>query len=380
MTYLFDHLTLREVVLHNRIVVSPMWQFQGFDGFSSDWHVMHLGRFAVGGAGIVFQEGTAVERRGCGTVADIGIWDDKFIPQLGRVARIMEENGTVPGVQLMHAGRKSRMKLPIDGRGQLQKSPDLPDWDAWEPISASPVPLKEGLEPPREMTQEDIDNVVTSFASAARRAAEAGYKALEIHAGHGYLPHQFLSPLTNHRTDGYGGSLNNRMRMTLELTEAVRLAWPSHLPLFIRLSCIDGAGWELEDTIALVKELLPLGVDVVDCSTGGLVGSPLRDGETLHYGYQVKYSRAVREATGARTMAVGLIVRPEHAESILRDGDADLIAIAREVVLNPNWPLYAAVKLGVEDPYAHADTYARYWLRHREESFPGFVSSIQGMH
>lgn len=375
MTHLFDSLQIRDITLRNRIVVSPMWQYRGIDGRPTDWHLMHLGRFADGGAGLVFQEGTTVERRGCGTVGDIGIWDDDYVGPLSRLAAIMKDNGAVPGIQIMHAGRKSRTKLPMQGRGLLEQSPDIADWDEWEPISASAVPLKDGLEPPRAMTLQDIDQVISSFAMAAARAYRAGYEALEIHAGHGYLLHQFLSPLTNHRTDQYGGELVNRMRFVIEVTEAVRSQWPDRLPLFIRLSCFDGGGWEVEDTIELVKRLLPLGVDVVDCSSGGLVGSPLRNGETLTYGYQVKFSQMVRKATGARTMAVGLLVHAKHAQEIVQSGDADLVAVAREVLHNPNWPLDAAARLGVEDPYSYTAQYSGFWLRERAQAVPEFRPS-----
>lgn len=375
MTNLFDTLKLRDIELRNRIVVAPMWQYFGRDGFPTDWHLMHLGRFADGGAGLVFQECTAVERRGCGTIGDVGIWDDKFIEPLRRLANIMKDNGAVAGIQIGHAGRKSRTKTPMQGRGQLERTEDIADWDDWEPVSASDVPLKEGLVPPRALTRNEIDDVVKAFGNAAARARKAGYEALEIHAGHGYLMHQFLSTLTNKRTDEYGGSLENRMRIVREVTEAVRAEWPENLPLFMRVSCMDGAGWEIEDTIELVRAIEPLGVDVFDCSTGGLVGSPLRYGEVLTYGYQVKYARAVREATGAKTMAVGLLVQAKHAQRIIEDGDADLVAVAREVLQNPNWAIDAALKLGVEDPYRFTAVTSGYWLRERYEAVPGFVPS-----
>jgi 2,4-dienoyl-CoA reductase-like NADH-dependent reductase (Old Yellow Enzyme family) len=378
MAALFEPLQLREVTLRNRVVVAPMWQYVGEHGHPTDWHLMHLGRFADGGAGLVFQEATAVERRGCGTTGDLGIWDDTFLPGLTRLASVVRDNGAVPGIQLGHAGRKSRTKTPMSGRGLLERTDDIADWDAWEPVAPSATPLKEGLEPPREMTRADIDQVVAAFAAAADRALRAGYEALEIHAGHGYLLHQFLSPLVNRRTDAYGGSRAGRARLLLETTEAVRAAWPDHLPLFVRLSCVDGAGWEMDDTIATVRDLLPLGVDVVDCSSGGLVGSPLKAGEVPRYGYQVEHASAVRRETGARTMAVGLVVHAEHAERIVADGDADLVAVAREVLHNPNWPLDAALKLGVEDPYGLTAATSGFWLRQRSRTVPDLVPSTFG--
>ncbi|MFC9223805.1 NADH:flavin oxidoreductase/NADH oxidase [Streptomyces hygroscopicus] len=377
MSHLFTPLPLRDVTLRNRVVVAPMWQYAGVGGMPTDWHLMHLGRFADGGAALVFQEATSVERRGCGTLGDVGIWDDSFVEPLSRLARIMRDNGAVPGIQIGHSGRKARMKTPMAGRGPLERTPGIPDWDDWEPIAPSPVPLKEGFEPPREMTTQDIDDVVSAFGAAAHRAARAGYQALEIHAGHGYLLHQFLSPLTNRRKDRYGGTLENRTRIVLEVAEAVRESWPDHLPLFIRLSCVDNAGWELSDTISLVRELASLGVDVFDCSAGGLVGSPVRTGANLTYGYQVEYARAVRQATGVRTMAVGLLVHAQHAEQVVANGDSDLIAIAREALHNPNWPLDAALKLKVEDPYSLTAPTSGFWLRQRAAKIPGFVPSTQ---
>jgi 2,4-dienoyl-CoA reductase-like NADH-dependent reductase (Old Yellow Enzyme family) len=376
---LFEPLRLRDVTLRNRIVVSPMWQYRGVDGRPTDWHLMHLGRFADGGAGLVFQESTAVERRGAGTVGDLGIWDDSFIAPLSRLATIVRDNGAVPGIQIGHSGRKSRTGLPMGpGRGPLTRTDDIADWDAWEPIAPSPVALRDDFEPPREMDAGDIVTVQRAFADAARRADAAGFDVLDLHAGHGYLLHEFLSPLTNRRTDGYGGSRENRSRMVLETTAAVRAAWPAGKPLFVRLSCTDGAGWELDDTVWLVDRLLEAGVDVVDCSSGGLVGSPLKAGEAPSYGYQAPLSREVRERTGATTMTVGLIVHADHAESLVADGGADLVAVGREVLLNPNWPLDCALKLGVADPWALTAGTSAFWLRQRERTVPHLVPSTRG--
>jgi 2,4-dienoyl-CoA reductase-like NADH-dependent reductase (Old Yellow Enzyme family) len=372
---LFSPLTLRGVRLRNRIVVSPMWQYNGRHGMPTDWHLMHLCRFADGGAGLVFQEGTAVERRGCGTTGDLGIWNDTFIEPLSRLASIIRDNGATPGIQLMHAGRKSRTALPMRGRGLLERTPDILDWDDWEPISASATPLKEGLAPPRAMTAQDIRDVIRSFGEATERAVRAGYEVINLHAGHGYLLHQFLSPATNHRTDAYGGTLDNRTRMLRETAAAVRAALPDDKPLFVRLSCVDLAGWDLPDTITLTRQLLELGVDVIDCSAGGLVGSPLKTGEVPRYGYQVPFSADVRRKTGATTMAVGLIVHAEHAEQIIAEESADLVAVGREVLHNPNWPLDAAIKLGVDDAYALTAPTSGFWLSQRARTVPGLVPS-----
>jgi len=370
MSQLFTPLQLRDVTVRNRTVVAPMWQYRGQQGMPTDWHLMHLSRFADGGAGIVFQEATAVERRGCGTTGDIGIWDDSFIPAMTRLATAIKQCGSVPAIQLGHAGRKARTKLPMEGRGQLERTPDIPDWDAWEPIAPSPVALKKGLEPPREMTQRDIADVVASFAAAARRSREAGYEILEVHAAHGYLLHQFLSPMTNRRTDSYGGDCTNRARLLYEVVEAVRAEWPPHLPLFVRMSCVDGAGWEVDDTVAVSRELKRLGVDGIDCSSGGLVGSPLSAGKAPTYGYQVPYSAQVRAEADITTMAVGLIVHAEQAEQIITDGHADLVALGREALHNPNWPFDAALKLGIEDPYQFLADTTGFWLRKRAQAVP----------
>lgn len=372
---LFSEKMLRGVRLKNRIVVSPMWQYAGRDGYPTDWHLMHLGRYADGGAGLVFQEGTTVERRGCGTLGDLGIWDDRYVEPLRRIVQIIKDNGAVPGIQLMHAGRKARMTTPMEGRHPLERSPEITDWDEWQPIAPSPLPLREGLAPPREMSTTEVEDVVSAFVAAAARAEAVGYEVLELHAGHGYLLHQFLSPAINRRTDRYGGSFRNRTRMLTQIVEGVRSVWPASKPLFLRLSVDDGGGWGVEDTVRLVSELAPLGVDVVDCSSGGLVGSPTEGAPNYSYGYQVPLAEAVRRRTGVQTMAVGLIVHAEPAERIVAEGKADLVAVAREVLHNPNWPLDAALKLGVDDPYQVVSPRTAYWLRRRAATVPDLVPS-----
>jgi 2,4-dienoyl-CoA reductase-like NADH-dependent reductase (Old Yellow Enzyme family) len=376
---LFRELRIRDITLRNRIVISPMWQYTGVEGMPTDWHLMHLGRFADGGAGLVFQEGTAVEWRGRGTYGDLGLWSDRFVEPMSRLASAIRDNGAVPGIQLMHAGRKARTRRPMDGRGPLERSADDPNWDAWHPIAPSPVPLREDLEPPIEMSQLDIHTVIEAFGTAAARADRAGYDALDLHAGHGYLLHEFLSPSTNRRTDSFGGSFDNRVRMLCQVVESVRETWPDTKPLFVRLSCIDGAGWEMPDTIRLVSRLLTLGVDVIDCSSGGVVGSPLRNGQELTYGYQVPLAEQIHRTTGAVTMAVGLIVHAEHAEQILTSGAADLIAVGREVLINPNWPLDCALKLDVDDPFSLTAKTSAFWLRQRARTVPKLRPSTLGM-
>jgi 2,4-dienoyl-CoA reductase-like NADH-dependent reductase (Old Yellow Enzyme family) len=376
---LFASLAVRGVCLKNRIAISPMWQYAAKNGFPTDWHLMHLGRLADGGAGLVFQEGTSIERRGCGTVGDLGLWDDSHVVAQARLAAIIRDNGSVPGIQLMHAGRKARRKrTPTEGPGPLEWHPDIADWDEWEVIGPSAIPHEEGYVTPRPMTPDDIDTVTGRWADAARRADNAGYEVLEIHAGHGYLLHQFLSPEANHRRDRYGGTFKNRIRMICEVVESVRSVWPPEKPLFVRLSCVDDAGWTMDDTIRLSTVLIDLGVDVIDCTSGGISTSLLDVGQQLHYGYQVKHAARLRHSLGIATMTVGLIVHAQHAEAILRRGDADLVAIGREAIYNPNWPVDAAQKLGVDPTFGLLPPRSRFWLSRRAKSVPGLIPSTFG--
>jgi 2,4-dienoyl-CoA reductase-like NADH-dependent reductase (Old Yellow Enzyme family) len=380
-TRLFSPFTLRDVTLRNRIMAAPMWQYAGRQWRPTDWHLMNLGRLADGGSGLVFQEGTTVERRGCGTVGDLGIWDDGCLPHFQRLVTLMRECGAVPGIQLMHAGRKSRQKPPDAGRGPLERSADIADWDDWDVIAPSAITLPgESAAPPREMSTADIRAVIDAFVAGARRADAAGYEVLDLHAAHGYLLHSFLSPLANRRGDAWGGSFENRIRILLEIVEGVRTAWPQGKPIFVRLSCIDGGsgGWTIEDTLALVRRLHPLGVDLIDCSAGGIVGSPLPAGQAASYGYQVELAATVRRETGVPTSAVGLIVHPAHAERILAEGACDLVALARELIHNPNWPVDAAVKLGDDAGYRVMRSRGGFWLERRAASVPGLRASTMG--
>lgn len=377
-TQLFSELELRGVRLKNRVVASPMWQYLGEEGHPTDWHLMHLGRLANGGAGLVFQEGTTVERVGRGTLGDIGIWDDAFVPGLSRLTAAMRANGTTPGIQLMHAGRKARQKPPPEGRGPLERRPEIPDWDAWTPSGPSAVSLAPGEVPPREMSLADIQFTIESFAAAAGRALRCGYEVVELHAAHGYLLHSFLCEATNRRTDAYGGSFEKRARLLVDTVDAVRELWPDDKPLFVRLSCIDPSGWTMEDTVALTRLLMAHGVDAIDCTSGGLAGSPLPSGVSATYGYQAGYAEHLRRETGVRTMAVGLIVHAAHAERLLQDGAADLVAIGRELLYNPNWAIDAAQKLGAEVGFAVSDPRTAHWLSRRAQTVPGLTPSTFG--
>ncbi|PVX86329.1 NADH:flavin oxidoreductase/NADH oxidase [Paraburkholderia unamae] len=372
---LFSGFRLRDLQLKNRIVASPMWQYAANKGYPTDWHLMHLGRFADGGCGLVFQEGTSVERRGCGTTGDLGLWDDCFVEPLARIVALIKANGAAAGIQLLHCGRKARTRAPTQGRGYLARTPDIEDWDEWEPISASAVALKEGMPAPRAMTPGDIRAVVDAYAAAASRARRAGYDVIELHAAHGYLLHQFLSPATNRRGDAYGGSLANRMRLVIEIVDAVRANWDDAKPLFVRVSCVDGAGWSVDDTVVLSRQLSLHGVDVIDCSSGGLVGSPLPSHAAPDYGYQVQYAEHVKAHTGMPTAAVGLIVHARQAEAILAAGQADLILLGRELIHNPNWAIDTALKLGVDGAAANWPPHIRYWLERRASATPGFMPS-----
>jgi len=374
---LFTPLAIRGTTLRNRIVVAPMHQYAAVAGYATDWHLMNIGRFAAGGAGLVFIESTKVERRGCGTVGDLGIWHDDFIPQFRRMADFMRAHGCVPGLQIGHSGRKARMFRPWEGGKPLTRAAaegeGVADWQDWELVAPSALPGGEGEPIPRALTRDEIPALVQHWADAARRANAAGIEVLEIHAAHGYLLHQFLSPRANLRRDDYGGSEANRMRLVVEVVEAIRAVWPADKPLFLRLSVQDDAGWGPEQSIALARIVGPKGVDVVDCSGGGITGRPTAG--PAGYGYQVPYAQALRREGGIMSMAVGLIVHADQAEAILQEGRADLVALAREVLYNPNWPLDAARKLGAEVGFAVIPPQGGWWLGKRDQSARGVVPS-----
>ena len=361
---LFSPLQLRDIRLKNRVVIAPMHQYSAVKGYPTDWHLMSVGRYAAGGAGLVFVESTKVERRGCGTVGDMGLWHDDFIPHFKRLADFIRQCNAVPAIQLGHSGRKARRFRPWEGGRPLERSAEIDDWDDWELVSASGH--ADGNDPaPRALSRGEIPQVVEHWGQAAARAEAAGFDVLEIHGAHGYLIYQFLSPHSNRRNDDYGGSEENRMRFAMEVAECVRANWPDHKPLFMRLSVEDDAGWGPAQSVALAKRVKPLGVDVIDCSSGGMRGSPVVGAGPIGYGYQVPYAEKLRKEADIMSMAVGLIVHADQAETILQEGRADLIALAREVMYNPNWAVDAAVKLGVEQPYALMPPAYDYWLAKR---------------
>ena len=338
---LFSPLTLRGVTLRNRIVLSPMCEYSSPNGFATDWHLVHLGSRAVGGAGLVLTEATAVTADGRISPADLGIYLDEHVEPLARIFRFIEEHGAVPGMQLAHAGRKASTAEPWKGAAPVAVADG-----GWTPIWApSALAFREGWQIPRAMTTQDIEGVVAAFADGARRLLAAGGKVAEIHAAHGYLLHEFLSPLTNHRDDRYGGSFDNRTRIVRDVVDAVRGVWPERLPLFVRVSATDwtGGGWTIEDSIALAAQLRERGVDLIDCSSGGNVA---RASIPVGPGYQVPFAERIRREAGIMTGAVGLITEPQQAEAILANGQADAIIVARQMLRDPYWPLHAADALG----------------------------------
>src|SRR5690348_12111829 len=368
---LFDPLRLRDVTARNRLVVSPMCQYSAVDGFVTDWHLVHLGKFAQGGAGIVMMEATAVEKRGRITHGDTGIWDDAHIAGLQRITAFIKSQNAVPALQLAHAGRKASMARPWYGNGPLTQA-DLDRGErAWPIVAPSARPVDEGWLAPRAFSGDEFAAVKRAFADAARRAHAAGFEVLEVHAAHGYLLHSFLSPISNARTDAYGGARENRMRFPLEVVRTVREAWPQEKPLFVRVSSIDDVegGWSLEDTVAFAKELKKLGVDVVDCSSGGIAGSATAATKMLLVrlpGFQLPFSEQIKREAAIATMGVGLILTAQQAEGALQAGRADLIAVGREALYDPNWPLHAAQALGADPEMQRWPVQYGWWLTRRE--------------
>jgi 2,4-dienoyl-CoA reductase-like NADH-dependent reductase (Old Yellow Enzyme family) len=338
---LFTPLEIRSVGFRNRIAVSPMCQYSCTDGVANAWHTVHLGSRAVGGAGLVMAEATAVEARGRISPADHGLWNDAQVEPLTEITSFIRQQGAVPGVQLAHAGRKASTAPPWQG-GHPLGEPE----GGWQPIVApSPVPFDDRSQTPEALDLAGIAMVAEAFAAAAARAQSAGFQVIEIHAAHGYLLHEFLSPICNQRSDAYGGSFGARTRIVCEVIEAVRARWPDHLPLFLRISAsdwIDG-GWTIDDTVALSHLVRPLGVDLVDCSSGGIMpGVHVPAGP----GYQVPFAERVRRESGILTAAVGLITAAEQADQIIRNGEADMVFMARELLRDPYWPIHAAQRLG----------------------------------
>ncbi|HEY6155686.1 MAG TPA: NADH:flavin oxidoreductase/NADH oxidase [Candidatus Udaeobacter sp.] len=340
MAHLFDPLTIRDLKFANRIFVSPMCQYSSTNGLANDWHLVHLGGRAVGGAGLVLTEATAVLPEGRISPQDLGIWSDDHVPALKRIVRFIHEQGGVAGMQLAHAGRKASTRRPWEGDGAIPENQG-----GWKNVTApSAIPFAENYSMPQALTHDGIREIIAAFAAAARRACDAGFRVIEIHGAHGYLIHEFLSPLSNERTDDYGGSFENRTRMLREVVQAVRTSWPKGAPLFVRISATDwiDGGWDLQESIALARELKKLGVDLIDCSSGGTVPHAKIP---VGAGYQTVFAQRIREEADILTGAVGMITSPAQAEHVINSGQADAILMAREFLREPYWPLRAAQEL-----------------------------------
>jgi 2,4-dienoyl-CoA reductase-like NADH-dependent reductase (Old Yellow Enzyme family) len=355
MSSLFDTIKFKSVTLRNRIGVSPMCQYSSVDGEATDWHFVHLGSRAVGGAALVMAEATAVEPRGRISPQDAGLWSEEHIEPLARITKFIREQGAVPGIQLAHAGRKGSCSRPWEGDRSLTD-----EEGGWEILAPSTVPFGGKVwRVPREMTIQDIRNVQEAFEKAAVRALQAGYQWLELHAAHGYLCHSFYSPLANFRTDEYGGEFDNRIRFTMETLERIRRVWPDNLPISVRLSCSDWleGGWTVEDSVELAKRLKEAGADIIDCSSG------LITPDHTHYpfgpGWQVPFAEQIRKEASIPTMAVGLITEPAQADDIIRNGKADIVLLAREMLRDPYWPYRAAKALNVKDRVIPPSPYLR---------------------
>src|SRR3954447_8625333 len=360
MSHLFDALPLRSLTLANRIVVSPMCQYSSVDGFSNDWHFVHLGTRAAGGAALVMTEATAVTADGRISPQDLGIYHDAHVDGLARCVRFIHAQRTLAGTQLAHAGRKASTARPWDGGGAI-----APDQGGWQPVGPAAAAFASNYPTPRAATAADLAAIVAAFRAGARRALEAGFDVVEIHAAHGYLIHEFLSPLVNTRSDDYGGTYDNRVRLCLEVVDAVRGVWPDRLPLFVRISATDWkeGGWDVDQAVELARRLRGRGVALVDCSSGGAVHDQQI---AVGPGYQVPFAERIRRDAGIPTGAVGLITAAHQADAIITNGQADLVLLARELLRDPYWPLHAADKLNVVVPWpaqylraAHRTTPAR---------------------
>ncbi len=368
MTRLFDPFTIRSTTLRNRLALSPMCQYEAEDGFTTPYHLVHYGKFALGGFGMVMIEATAVSPEGRITHGDVGLWKDEQIGGLATIASFLKRNGATAGIQIGHAGPKAAMQRPYYGDGPLTQADQARGDHPWQVVSASPLAVGEGWLLPTELDAEGIAKVLADFAAAARRALTAGFDVLELHCAHGYLLNSFLSPITNLRTDEYGVDRAGRMKLPLEIARQLRAIWPEDKPLFVRISAVDGtrSGVTIDDSVAFAKELALIGIDAIDCSSGG-IGKPYE--YPNGYGYQVPFAERIKSETDLRAMAVGLIVDPHQAEKVVASGHADLVAIGREALREPNFALRAEAALGAANHDSPFDSWPRqigWWLNHRE--------------
>ncbi len=359
MSDLFSSLTIRGTTLPNRVVVSPLCMYSAIDGMPQPFHFAHLSSFARGGAGLVFTEATAIVPQGRITPQCLGIWNDQQAAAIKPIVDFIKSMGMVAGIQLAHAGRKASTAAPFHGAKPLLS--DHPD--SWQVVGPSALPVAEGFPMPHELSVSEINELVSAFVDAAKRSIDCGFEVIELHGAHGYLMHSFLSPISNQRTDEYGGDLTQRMRFPLEVTRAVRAAIGDDIPLFFRISAIDGlqGGWTLDDSVVLSQQLADAGIDVVDCSSGGIQGaprfrinddgSPLKQSSAREPGFQVPYAQRIKDETSLKSMAVGVIIDPHQAESIIKNNEADLVALGREIMYDPFWPLHAAQTLNADPDF-----------------------------
>jgi len=369
---LLTPLTIRDVTLQSRIVISPMATYSAVDGIANDWHLGHYARLALGQPASVMVEATAVTEQGRITNGDLGLWSNAHIAPMKRLVDFMKAQGVSPSIQIAHAGRKGSMQRPWHGNGPITAADKARGDKVWDIVGPTSEPMADGYIAPKALSVADMKALAGHWADAAKRAVEAGFEFIEIHNAHGYLIHQFLSPLSNTRNDSYGGDFKGRTRFPLEVAEAVRAAVPEGMPVFLRVSAVDGVdgGWTIEDTVAYAKELKARGIDLVDCSSGGLRGSATTARIKRTWGFQVPFAAKVKREAGLMSMAVGLILDPHHAEHVMQSGDADLIAIGREALVNPSWPQQAEIALG-RKPFDAMDdwpTQYSWWLKHRERA------------
>jgi 2,4-dienoyl-CoA reductase-like NADH-dependent reductase (Old Yellow Enzyme family) len=369
---LFTPITIRGITLRNRTVLAPMCQYSANDGVAGDWHLVHLGKFALGGMGVVMTEATAVEERGRITYGDLGIWSDSQISGLKRITDFVRSQGAAAAIQIAHAGRKASSQRPWHGHGHLGEVDGVRGELPWKAISSTDDPYFTNAQPPTALSRDDIEGVVARFGEAAARADAAGFDIVEIHGGHGYLIASFLSPAINKRVDDYGGDLNRRMRFPLEVAVAVRANWPVDKPLFFRISTVDGAerGWSVEDSVVLSNELKRCGIDAIDCSSGGAKESGTLANTFRGPGYQVPYASEIRRRCQIPSIAVGLILDGRQAEAILRAQHADLVAIGREVLYDPYWAYHAAQALDADIGFRGWPEQSGWWLERRARSLP----------
>lgn len=369
---LFQPFRLGPVTLRNRVVVSPMSTYSAVDGLASDFHLVHAGRFALGGAGLVIIEATAVSPVGRGTPGCLGLWSDNHVPGLQRIARFLEAHGAVPGIQLGHSGPKGAAQRPWHGMGPLS-STDIEQRgeSPWPLVSSVAESIGEGFQTPEPMTRQQMDDLLNDFRAAARRACKAGFRVIELHYAHGYLLHSFLSPLVNHREDAYGGSLENRMRFPLEVVQAVHDVLEGSAALLVRISAVDGVGvgWSLEDSVVFSRELAARGVHAVACSSGGIRLSREHVLPSRSPGFQVPFAQKVRQDAGVPTIAVGLLTQPDQAEAVLQSGSADLVALGREMLADPNWAVHAALALQGDPGWGLWPEQFGWWLERRDRLY-----------